>query len=217
MLIDDKTAEKFSEYMKKYPELYESLARITQENISRSRGKPLIVDLGVGPGFLSLEIHKLIPGACVVGLDPVPKMLELTRKLALEYGFKKLETMLAIAEDIPLEDDSVDLVVSRFSLTFWEKPDEGFAEIYRVLKPGGRIILETLNKDYPGWKLFLIKIHMLLKAAGRDVANYHIDSYKRAFSASQVEKLIADADFKIIKKRGNKKEWKYLFIAEKNL
>lgn len=217
MLIDDKTAEKFAEYMNKYPKLYESLAKITQENIPKSLNRPFIVDLGVGPGFLPLGIHRLIPDAYIAGIDPVPKMLELAKKHALEHDFKKFEAVLAVAENIPLKSNSTDMVVSRFSLTFWEKPDEGLTEIRRILKPGGRVILETLNRDCPKWKLFFIKLHMLLNAAGKEAINYHIDSYKYAYSADQVEKLIRDANLKIIKKDGNKGEWKNLFIAEKNL
>ena len=56
---------------------------------------------------------------------------------------------------------------------------------------------------------------MLLKGAGKEVADYHIDSYRNAYSLDQLEKLVIDANFKIIKKEGKRNEWKFLIIAEK--
>ena len=61
MLMDEKTSQKFAKYMRKYNVLYKNLARITQENLHYSLRDPLIVDIGIGPGLLSIEINKLIP------------------------------------------------------------------------------------------------------------------------------------------------------------
>ena len=107
-------------------------------------------------------------------------------------------------------------MVSRFSLSSWKKPNEGFAEIFRVLKSNGRIILDALNKDYPRWRLLLNKLHMLFNSAGKNVIKYHINYYEKAFSVGQVEQLLINAGFKIIKKEGKKNEWKFLIIARKS-
>ena len=215
MSIDNKTTEKFAWYMKKYPTLYENLAKIIKKNLPQLLSKPLIVDLGAGPGLLSAEIQKLMPETNVISLDVSIKMLEMAEKRAFKDDFRKFGVILSMSENIPLKSNSVDIVVSRFSLPYWEQPEASFAEIFRILKPGGRVVLEALNKDFPKWRLFLIKLHMFINLAGRGVIRYHIDAYEIAYTIEQVWRFLTDAKLSIIGKEGNKKDWKFTIIAEK--
>jgi len=211
-LLNEKTAVKFSDYMKRFPQLYGHLAGIVKKNISKNVEKPVILDLGTGPGLLFLEIKKQIPNAKVIGIDPSYEMLIVANKNIKSEDFK---TILGVAEKIPLKNNTIDIVVCRFTLTYWEKPKDGFLEIYRVLKPGGKIVLEALNKDFPRWKLFVIKLHMFVNKAGSEVIKYHSDSYKTAYSLKQVEEFLSKANFKTIFKEYNKKDWKFIVIGEK--
>jgi ubiquinone/menaquinone biosynthesis C-methylase UbiE len=198
--------------MKKYPHFYSYLADVVQRHVSGSN--PLIVDLGMGPGLLSLEIHKKIPGASIVGIDPELEMLKIAKSVKKESS-AKFETILGAAEKIPMKSDFADIVVSRFTLPYWKKPEDGFAEILRVLKPGGKVILECLNKRFPRWKLSLIKLHMLLNFAGKNVVRYHIGSYRLAYTMKEVENFLQDADFTVVEKKGHEKDWRYIVVAEK--
>ena len=209
-LIDDKTAEKFAEYMKKYPDLYQNLAGIVLKYTTKK--KPVIIDLGVGPGLLSLELHKKMPDARIIGVDPFQKMLDLAKSNAC---FESFEPKLGSSENISVDSDSADIVVSRFSLTYWKDPEKSFSEIFRVLKKDGYVILEVINKNFPIWRLFLIKVHMLFNKAGADVTKYHIDVYKDAYTINQVEQFFLDAGFSVVEKEGNKKEWKFLIVGKK--
>ena len=76
LLIDKKTAKKFSIYMDKYSKLYHNLAKIIFNNLPRLPSKSRIVDIGMGPGLLLSEVHKLIPEAILLGIDPSINMLE---------------------------------------------------------------------------------------------------------------------------------------------
>ena len=216
LLIDDVTAEKFATYMEKYPELYQNLAKIVRQNTPHQLDRPVVVDLGVGPGPLSLEIQRVMPEVSIMGLDPSIKMLKLARKRAFKADFKRFGVILSVAENIPLKSDSVDVLMSRFSLLYWKHPKDGFSEIFRVLKPGGKLILEALNADFPIWKLFLIKLHMRSNSAGQEVIRYHSNAYKSAYTMIQVEQLLTDSRFRLLAKEGNKKDWKFVIIAEKN-
>ena len=212
--LNEKTAEKFSDYMKKFPELYSYLVSIVKKNIPKNFEKLIILDLGTGPGILYFEINKQIPKAQVIGIDPSDKMLKVANKNIKNNDFK---TMRGKAEKIPLKNDSVDIVVCRFSITYWEKPEVGFTEIFRILKPGGKIVLEVLNKDFPKLKLFIIKLHMFINKAGNEVIRYHSESYKTAYNVKQVENFLRNSNFKIIFKEWKKRDWKFIIVGEKSV
>ncbi|UCD13984.1 MAG: class I SAM-dependent methyltransferase [Thermoplasmatales archaeon] len=212
-IIDKALAEQFTRYMDKYLELYRFLAEKTGEHIQKSVKKPVIVEIGTGPGLLSFELHMLIPEAQVIGLDPSLHMLSIAENKLI--GCKHCYFVKSSVENMPLKNRSADIVVSRFGLSSWKNPKKGFSEIFRVLKPGGRIVLEVLNTDFPNWKLLLTKIHMMVKGAGKNVIKYHVDSYRMAFSIKQVEEFLNETSFNIIKKEGERKDWKFLVIATK--
>ena len=215
LLINSKTTKKFVQYMKKYTTLYEHLAKVIKKNLPQSLDKPLIIDLGAGPGLLSTAIFKSMPETDVINLDASIEMLEMAEKHAFKDNFRKFGVILSTSENIPIKSNSVDIVVSRFSLPYWKQPKISFEEMFRILKSGGKVVLETLNKDFPKWKLFFVKLHMLINLAGRDVIRYHIDAYKIAYNIEQVENFLINSKFSIIKKEGIKKDWKFTIIAEK--
>lgn len=211
LFMDEKAVEKFSRYMKKYPEIYRHLTDIVKKNIPNIISKPVIVDLGAGPGLLSLEMSKQIPNAKINAVDPSDKMLKMANKNVKKEGFL---TMLGTSESIPLEKDTVDIVVSRLSLTYWKKPKDSFLEIRRVLKPGGKLVLEALNKDFSKWKLFMMKTHMFFKTAGLDVIRYHSEAFKTAYKIQHIEQLLTNTGFKITYKEANEKDWKFILVSE---
>lgn len=199
--------------MKKFPDLYRYLAQIVKNHTSSTQ--PFIVDLGVGPGLLAVEIHRKIPQAVVVGIDPLKKMLRLARENSHNSDFYTFEPVLGVSEQLPLKSSTVDVIVSRFSLPYWKDPEQSFTEMRRILKPGGRVVLEALNRDFPRWKLLFIKIHMLVNHAGRDVTKYHIDAYNDAHTIEQVEQYFTSAGFTILEKEGKKSEWRFIVVVEK--
>jgi ubiquinone/menaquinone biosynthesis C-methylase UbiE len=212
-LVDDRTAEEFAAYMKKFNDLYAYLAFVVQRHSSSSY--PFILDLGTGPGLLSVEIFRKIPQATIIGIDPSIKMLQLAKGNVKNVDFQTFEPVIGVSENIPLKKNSVDVIVSRFSLPYWTEPNKSFQEMMRILKPGGKVVFEALNRDFPTWKLSLIKIRMLLNQAGRDVTKYHVDAYKLAHTIEQVEQFFTDTGFTVSEKEGKKKEWRFIIVAEK--
>ena len=104
----------------------------------KSRGlhrKPTIVDLGCGTGELVVAISERLRDARIVGLDSSPSMLLWANRHSTADG--RLRFLTGDAAAIPFSDESVDMVVSTLSLHHWAEPSDVFAEIVRVLKPGG--------------------------------------------------------------------------------
>ena len=199
--------------MKKFSDLYEYLASVVQKHSSLSH--PFILDLGVGPGLLSFEIFRKIPQTTIIGIDPLIKMLQLAKINVKNADCQIFEPVIGVSENIPLKNNTIDIIASRFTLPYWTQPKKSFQEMMRVIKPGGKVVLEALNRDFPIWKLFFVKIHMLFNRAGRDVTRYHIDAYKLAHTMDQVEKFFIDAGFTICEKEGKKNEWRFIIVAEK--
>ncbi len=109
---------------------------VAAELTSRGRQrKAMIVDLGCGTGELVLAISRRLRDARIVGLDHSPSMLLWANRHATTDG--RLRFMTGDAAVMPFGDESVDMVVSTLSLHHWEEPANVFAEIARVLQPGG--------------------------------------------------------------------------------
>jgi ubiquinone/menaquinone biosynthesis C-methylase UbiE len=211
--IDETLAKQFTEYMEKYGELYLFLAKKTKENIPESNKKPKIIDLSIGPGLLSYELNRLIPQAQILGLDPATNMLTIAKNKLI--GCKHCSLAIGTVENIPLKNNYADVIVSRFGFSSWRNPKKGLLEIHRVLRPNGRLVLEILNKEFPKWKLQIMKLHMKINGAGDKVIKYNVSSYKNALSLGQIEKLLTETGFKIINKEGKKTDWKILIVASK--
>ena len=209
MTLDSSIVDDFTVYMDRYIELYRDFALVIDQLIPQNLSKPTIVDIGAGPGFLVRELQYILPYAKIIAVDPSYLMLRYAEKNILRRDY----LICSKGEYLPLNNSSVDIIVSRFSLPYWNTPSHVFKEIYRVLKPSGKIILEALNADYPRWKLWFIKIHMLLKRAPRTVIEYHIDAYKNAYTIRQIKNNVMNNGFKVIKVE--EKQWFFRFIAEK--
>ncbi len=102
-----------------------------------------ILELGCGPGRAAHRLKKRWPRARVLAVDLSPAMLERVR--AGNGWLRKVETLCADARHLPLIDASVDLVFSNLMLQWVEQPAEVFAELRRVLRPGGLLLMHTLG------------------------------------------------------------------------
>lgn len=195
--------------MERYPELYEDLAFVVKKHVKYLK-KPVIIDLGCGPGLLLKAIDKIIPKSSLTGIDPSRYMLEIAKEKT-----NKSQLIVGKSDNIPLENNFADVIVSRFSLSYWKNPNDSFKEISRVLKPDGLIVLEALNRDFSKWNLFLLRIRMMLRGLDDEMIHYSLDVYKDAYSFEQVFKMLIDADFKILESVFKPGSWKFLMVGKK--
>ena len=120
----------------------EMFAPVTQALIEAAqiaRGSA-VLDLATGPGEPALAIAEFVGTAGkVLGIDPVPEMVEAARREANRRGLSNATFVVAQAEALPAQTGSFDAAVSRFGVMFFPAPVNAIREMLRVLKPGGKI------------------------------------------------------------------------------
>jgi ubiquinone/menaquinone biosynthesis C-methylase UbiE len=104
-----------------------------------------LLDIGTGPGWLLLEVHKLNPGLQLYGLDISQAMIRLAQQ-----NLVGVTTNIKMANvcTTGYEDDFFDVVVCTGSFYLWDRPEQGLEEIHRILKPGCSAHLFETNRDY---------------------------------------------------------------------
>ncbi len=111
-----------------------------------------VLDLGAGAGFdVFLAAAKVGPTGKAIGVDMTHEMLEKARENAEKKGIENAEFRLGDIENLPVADSTADVVISNCVINLASDKRRVFQEIYRVLKPGGRVSITdiALQKELP--------------------------------------------------------------------
>jgi len=108
--------------------------------VAELRDGETVLDLGSGGGIdVILSARRVGPAGKAYGLDMTDEMLGLARRNAAEAGIANVEFVKGYMEDVPLPDGSVDVIISNCVINLSADKPRVFAEMARVLRPGGRI------------------------------------------------------------------------------
>lgn len=109
-----------------------------------------VVDVGSGAGFdCFIAAPQVGPSGKVVGVDMLDAMLRKARASAQQMGLTNVEFREGLAEDMPVEDAWADVVISNGAINLCADKKKAFAEIWRVLKPGGRLQFADIANGKP--------------------------------------------------------------------
>lgn len=106
-----------------------------------------VLDIGFGAGFPLTEVAMRLGDSCeVFGIDPWQSAVKRARRKIEFYGITNIQIIDGVAEDIPLESESVDLIVSNNGINNVPDLEKTFSECSRVMKPGGQLV-QSVNLE----------------------------------------------------------------------
>jgi ubiquinone/menaquinone biosynthesis C-methylase UbiE len=134
----EKNSEKYEDWFEKNKFVYESEIQAIKELFPKVEKS---IEIGVGSGKFA------VPLGIKIGIDPSPRM----RKIAQQRG---IEVIDAIAEELPFKDSQFELALMVTSICFVDNLGLAFREVYRILKPGGYLIIGFVDRDSSLGKLY---------------------------------------------------------------
>lgn len=100
-----------------------------------------VLDLGTGTGYVSFEIAKRYKNINVIGLDIVEETLKVNRQKVVEQNLNNISFVSYDGINFPFDDNSFDIIVTRYALHHFPNIEHTFSELARVLKKGGQFVV----------------------------------------------------------------------------
>jgi arsenite methyltransferase len=147
-----------------------------------------VLDLGSGAGFDAfLSANRVGKTGRVIGVDMTPEMMETACENAKKGGYKNVEFRLGDIESLPVDDNSIDVIISNCVINLSPDKPKVFKEAFRALKPGGRLMVSdiVLLKELP--------------ASLKESAEAYVGCVAGASKKDEYLKMIKDAGFKSVK------------------
>jgi ubiquinone/menaquinone biosynthesis C-methylase UbiE len=201
--IEDVQAAQAYDRISKWPQ-FQVLRRLIVRQLRRRKPTGILADIGCGPGLLTMLIAQKFLRLKVLGLDTAQEMIKTANANAMSLGFEgRVEFREGNIQSLPLPDQTLDFAVSSLSLHHWSEPERGLAEIHRVLKPGGQLLLIDMRRDSRlfFYLLMIFATSIVMPAAMRKI-NEPLGSVLASYTPLEIKELFARSPFKEYKVHG---------------
>jgi ubiquinone/menaquinone biosynthesis C-methylase UbiE len=160
--------------------------------------KGAVFDVGCGPGYLAAAIARKFGGLDVVGLDISTEMISIARRDWPAQSHRNLGFITGDVVSFPVREATVDTVVSSLSLHHWTEAEAAIKEIFRVLKPGGRLLLFDLRRDSPRFVYYAFLLgQVLFTPAAIRRTNGAVGSLWSSYTTAEMKALLSKAPFRM--------------------
>ena len=183
--ILDQFTRQAEPFLRRHENSHENLLQLMVE-CANVQPHNTVLDIACGPGIVSCYFARHT--SHVTGLDIVPAMVERARQLQAERQLSNIDWKLGESTTLPFADDSFDRVVTRFSFHHYMEPQIAIAEMMRVCKPGGIVLIADVaprpdaQERFNHWEIL------------RD------PSHTRALTETEIESLGENAGLQLARK-----------------
>jgi len=154
-----------------------------------------VLEVAPGPGYLAIEIARL-GHFRVTGLDISHTMVEISRENAAAAAVT-VDFRQGDATEMPFADGSFDLIVCQAAFKNFRQPVSALNEMHRVLRPGGRAVIQDLRKEASSSDINREVENQNLGAVSRFITKRILAGLRsRAYSAIQLERLVTESNFR---------------------
>ncbi|WP_433434139.1 class I SAM-dependent methyltransferase [Nonomuraea sp. CA-141351] len=155
-----------------------------------------ILEVAPGPGYLSIALARTGDYA-VTGLDISETFVEIARSKAAEAGVE-VDFRLGNASAMPFDDESFDFVICCAAFKNFSDPVGALQEMHRVLRPGGRALINDLRRDVSKEAVDEDVDRMGLSGLAKTFTRYVLRSFlpRRAYTKSEFERLVSETRFR---------------------
>ncbi len=150
----------------------------------------VVIDLGSGAGFDAFIVAPLVAeSGRVIGIDLSQDMLDLARRNAKNGDYNNVEFVKGDIEDLPLDDEIADHIISNCVINLSLNKDKVYEEAFRVLKPGGRLSVSdiVLGKELPDYVQKSLAGHIACVSGAEKIEDYLQYVEDAGFSDIKVE------------------------------
>ncbi|MCL7474510.1 MAG: methyltransferase domain-containing protein [Methanosarcinales archaeon] len=154
------------------------------------KGTETVLDVATGTGYLAMALSPHVNK--VIGIDITPRMLELAVQATRERGLENIDNMVGDVEHLPFCGPRFDVVSARFSFHHFPEPRESLLEMTRVLRTGGRLVIEDMVSSEDAMK----------SEYQNTMENLRDPSHIRHYRASELEQMMQDAGLEVVNRAG---------------